>query len=60
MFAKAVVRRSEALKNLQEAAGSRDTVLMTVDITAHKVEIEQTQQMLQEAQKAHNKAITKK
>jgi hypothetical protein len=24
---------------------------------AHKVEIEQTQQMLQEAQKAHNKAI---
>ncbi len=26
---------------------------------ARKVEIEQTQQMLQEAQKAHNKAITK-
>ncbi len=26
---------------------------------AHKVEIEQTQQMLQEAQKAHDKAITK-
>jgi hypothetical protein len=31
---------------------------MTVDVTACKVEIEQTQQMLQEAQKAHNKAIT--
>jgi hypothetical protein len=32
---------------------------MFVDITAHKVEIEQTNQMLQEAQKAHNKAIAK-
>ncbi len=32
---------------------------MTVDVTARKVEIEQTQQMLQEAQKAHNKAIAK-
>ncbi len=30
-----------------------------MDVTACKVEIEQTQQMLQEAQKAHNKAITK-
>ncbi len=29
---------------------------MSVDITARKVEIEQTSQMLQEAQKAHNKA----
>jgi hypothetical protein len=33
--------------------------LTSVDVTAHKVEIEQTQQMLQEAQKAHNKAIAK-
>jgi hypothetical protein len=32
---------------------------MTVDVTARKVEIEQTQQMLQEAQKAHDKAIAK-
>jgi hypothetical protein len=32
---------------------------MTMDVTACKVEIEQTQQMLQEAQKAHNKAIPK-
>ena len=32
---------------------------MTVDVTACKVEIEQTHQMLQEAQKAHNKAIAK-
>ncbi len=59
MLAKAVVRRSEALKNLQEAAESRDAVSMAVDVTARKVEIEQTQQMLQEAQKAHNKAIAK-
>jgi hypothetical protein len=53
----AVVRRSEALKNLQEAAESQDTVSTTVDVTARKLEIEQTQQMLQEAQKAHDKAI---
>ncbi len=54
MLSKAVVKRSEALKNLQEATGSRDTVLTSVNVAAHKVEIEQTQQMLQEAQKAHN------
>jgi hypothetical protein len=59
MFAKAVVRRSEALMNLQEAAGSQDTVLTNVNVTACKVEIEQTQHMLQEAQKAHDKAIAK-
>ncbi len=44
------------LRNLQEAAGSQDTVSANVDVTARKVEIEQTQQMLQEAQ-AHDKAI---
>jgi hypothetical protein len=59
VLAKAVVRRSEALKNLQEAAESRDTVSTSVDVTARKVEIEQTSQMLQEAQKAHDKAIAK-
>ncbi len=32
---------------------------MMVDVTARKVEIEQTQQMILEAQKAHNKAIAK-
>jgi hypothetical protein len=32
---------------------------MSVDVTACKVEIEKTVQMLQEAQKAHKKAITK-
>jgi hypothetical protein len=59
VLAKAVVRRSEVLKNLQEATESRDTISTTVDVTARKVEIEQTHQMLQEAQKAHNKAIAK-
>jgi hypothetical protein len=59
VLARAVVKRSEALKNIQEAAGSQETVLMSVDVTARKVEIEQTQQMLQEAQKAHHKAIAK-
>jgi hypothetical protein len=59
VLAKAVVKWSEALNNLQEAAGSRETVSMSVDVTARKVEIEQTQQMLQEAQKAHSKAIAK-
>jgi hypothetical protein len=55
---KAVVRRSKVLKNLQEAVESLDTVSTSVDITARKVEIEQMSQMLQEAQKAHNKSIT--
>jgi hypothetical protein len=59
VLAKAVARRSKALKNLQVAAESRDTVSASVDVTALKVEIEQTSQMLQEAQKAHNKAISK-
>jgi hypothetical protein len=59
VLAKAVMKGSEALKPLQEAVSSRETVSMSMDVTAHKVEIEQTQQMLQESQKAHNKAITK-
>ena len=57
VLAKAVARWSKALKNLQEAVESWDTVSTSVDVTACKVEIEQTTQMLQEAQKAHNKAI---
>jgi hypothetical protein len=39
----AVVKQSEALKNLLEAAGSKDTVSSDVDMEACKVEIEQTQ-----------------
>jgi hypothetical protein len=57
VLAKAVVKRSEALKNFQEATGSQNTVSTSVDVTACKVEIEQTQHMLQKAQKAHDKAI---
>ncbi len=60
MLAKAVVKWSEALKNLLEAAGSQDTISTSVDDTGRKVEIEQTQQMLQEAQKAHNKALPRR
>jgi hypothetical protein len=59
VLAKAVVRWSTALKNLQEAAVSQETISMSVDVTARKVEIEQMVQMIQEAQRAHNKAITK-
>jgi hypothetical protein len=56
---KAVLTQSEMLKNLLDTAGSQDTVSMTVDITARKVEIEQTQQLLQDFQKAHDEAIAK-
>jgi hypothetical protein len=37
VLAKVVARQSEALKNLQEAAESQDTVLISVDVTACKV-----------------------
>jgi hypothetical protein len=57
VLAKAVARRSEALKNLREAAGSGETISTSIDVMASKVEIEQTQQMLHESQKAHDKAI---
>ncbi len=57
-LAKAVEKWSSALKNLIEAAGSQDTVSTNVDVQARKVEIEQTQQMLQELQKAHDKVIS--
>ncbi len=56
---KAVVKQSKALKNLLQATGSKDTVLLDVEVDACKVEIEQTQQMLQESQKQHDKAIAK-
>jgi hypothetical protein len=56
---KAVLKQSKALKNLLEAAGSKDTVLLDIDVEALKVEIEQTQQMLQESQKQQDEAIVK-
>jgi hypothetical protein len=55
---RAAVRQSKMLKNLLKATGSRDTVSTNVDVQAHNMVIEQTQQMLQEAQKAHNEAMT--
>jgi hypothetical protein len=39
MLTKAVVKQSEALKNLQKSAGSRETILTSVDVTARNVEI---------------------
>jgi hypothetical protein len=56
---KTVVRQSEALKNLLEAAGSKDTASLDIDMEACRVDIEQTKQMLQEAQEQHDQAITK-
>jgi hypothetical protein len=56
---KAVLRQSKMMKNLLEATGLRDTVLANVDVMAHKVEIDQIQQLLQDFQKAHDEAITK-
>jgi hypothetical protein len=56
---KAVDKLAGTLKTLQKVAGSKTTYLFKNDVEAHQLEIEQTQQMLQEAQKAHNKAITK-
>jgi hypothetical protein len=47
------------LKNLLEAAGLKDTVSTDVDVMARKVEIEQTQQLLQDFQKAHDEANAK-
>ncbi len=42
VLAKAVVRWFKALKNLQEFTELQDTVLMTIDVTACKVENVQT------------------
>jgi hypothetical protein len=54
VYAKAVVKRQAALKNLQEAS---EPDAASLEAAARKVEIEQTTQMLQEAQRAHDKAI---
>jgi hypothetical protein len=51
VLAKAIVRRSEALKNFQEAAEYQDTISTPVDVTARKLEIEQTTQMLKKPSK---------
>jgi hypothetical protein len=56
-LAKDVERRSGVLKKLLKALGSQDTVSTNIDVQACKMEIEQTQQMLQDLQEAHNKAM---
>jgi hypothetical protein len=56
---KAVVKLTRTFKDLLKAAGSKDTVLLDGDMEAHKLEIKETQKMLQEAQKQHGKAIAK-
>jgi hypothetical protein len=56
---KAVDKQAAMLTNLLKAAGSKTTISLDDDVEARKLDIEQTQQMLQEAQKAHNEAIAK-
>ncbi len=56
-LAKAVDKLAGTLKNLLKAAGSKTTISSDDDVDACKLEIEQTQQMLQKAQEACNKAI---
>jgi hypothetical protein len=46
-------------KNLLVAAGSQDNISTTVDVAAHKEDIEQMQQLLQYFQKSPDKAIAK-
>jgi hypothetical protein len=58
-LAKAVDKLAGTLKNLLKTAESKTTVLFDDDMEARKLEIEQTQQILKEAQKAHNRAIAK-
>jgi hypothetical protein len=49
MLRKAVVKLTGTFKDLQKAAGSKTTISSEDDVEARKLEIEQTQQMLQEA-----------
>jgi hypothetical protein len=56
---KAVVKLTRTFKDLLKAAGSKDTVLLDNDVEACKLQIEETQKMLQEAQMQHNEAIAK-
>jgi hypothetical protein len=53
------VKLTGTFKDLLKAAGSKTTISLDCDIEALKVEIEETQKMLQEAQKQHNDAIAK-
>jgi hypothetical protein len=57
MLGKAVVKLTGTFKDLLRASGSKDTVLLDDDVEVNKLEIKETQKMLQEEQ--HDKAITK-
>jgi hypothetical protein len=56
---KTVVKLTWMFKDLLKAAGSKDTVLLDVDVEVRKLDIKEIQKMLQEAQKQQNKAIAK-
>jgi hypothetical protein len=57
-LAKAVRKLARTLKNLQKSSGSTGSSSKDVK-EAHKLELIQTQEMLQEVQKAHNEAAIK-
>jgi hypothetical protein len=56
---KVIVKLTETFKNILEAAVSKETVSSDDDVEARKLEIEETQKMLQETQKQHDEAIAK-
>jgi hypothetical protein len=57
-LAKLVDKLAETLENLQKPTGSKGTSSKE-DQESHKMKIVHTQEMLKEAQKAHNEAVTK-
>jgi hypothetical protein len=57
-LAKAVDKLARKLENFQKAVGTKGLVPKD-EMESCKLELGQTQEMLQEAQKAHNKAIAK-
>ncbi len=57
-LAKAVAKLAGMLENLQKTVGTKGAILKD-ERESLKLEIRQTQEMLQEAQKAHNEAIAK-
>ncbi len=58
-LAKAVDKLARILENLQKPTGPKG-VTSKEDRESHKVEIVHIQEMLEEAQKAHDKAVAKK
>jgi hypothetical protein len=57
-LAKAVDKLARMLENLQKTVGTKSATPKN-EIESCKLEIGQTQEMLQDSQKAHNKAIAK-